>query len=400
MVVVTIHNADPSIPLNAIEEIIQAALDAADPYRLVKEKLKIKHHILRIGDKNIKVERESRIVVIALGKASLEMARAAVSVLGERIDQGVCICKHNLEKVSFEKFQVFESAHPIPDERSVKAANLIKEAVANLTEKDFVLLLLSGGGSSLACLPAEGILLADIQQVTGLLLKNGASINEMNIVRKHLDVFKGGGFAKMVQPANMAVLVLSDVIGSPLDVIASGPAIQDSSTFADAIGVLKRFLADQYIPPSVKIHLENGRADEIGKYYEKGSGLIAYHKIIGSNVISVDAAARKAAELGFMTEVLTYGMQGEARTASEILLKKEYPRPFALFAGGETTVTVRGDGKGGRNLEMALGAVGTVSQLKNVALVTLATDGEDGPTDAAGALISSEQKSDLEMVRQ
>ena len=252
MVVFTIQNADSSIPLNPIKEIIQAALDAADPYRLVKENLDFKNQTLRIGDKIIKVEKESRIVVIALGKASLEMARAAVYVLEGKIDHGVCICKHNPERVDLPRIEIFESAHPIPDERSVRAANLIKEAVTNLSEKDIVLLLLSGGGSSLACLPAEGILLSDIQRVTGFLLKNGASINEMNIVRKHLDIFKGGGFARMVMPTKLAVLVLSDVIGSPLDVIASGPAIQDSSTYADAIDVLNRFLPEQNIPKSSK----------------------------------------------------------------------------------------------------------------------------------------------------
>jgi len=402
MVVVSNKDSGPSIPLNPIKAIIQAALEAADPYRLVKENLEKKYDMLRIGDQSFSCNNNGRIIVVGLGKASLQMTRAAEEVLGERINQGVCICKHLPENEKFEQIFVFESSHPIPDVRSVRAAELLKGAVSNLSESDIVVFLLSGGGSSLACLPAEGISLSDIQEITGLLLKNGASINEMNCVRKHLDEFKGGGFARMVQPARMAVLVLSDVIGSPLDVIASGPAIEDATTYKDALNVLQKYIPEKLIPDTVTKHMEKGRDNEDGvlQYSAKGELKAVYHKVIGSNVLSVDAAAKKAREIGFSTQILTYAMQGEARMAGVELLQKDYPRPFAVFAGGETTVTIHGTGLGGRNLEMALGAVGAISSLKKVVLVTLATDGEDGPTDAAGAVVSSEQKLDVAFVKQ
>ena len=402
MVVVSIQDANPSIPLNPIKAIIQAALEAADPYRLVKENLELKHDMLRIGDQSFSCNNNGRIIVVGLGKASVQMTRAAEDVLGERITQGVCICKHLSEKKKLERIKVYESSHPIPDVRSVRAAELLKRAVSNLAESDIVLFLLSGGGSSLACFPTEGISLSDIQEITGLLLKNGASINEMNCVRKHLDEFKGGGFARMVRPARMAVLVLSDVIGSPLDVIASGPAIEDASTFTDALYVLRKYIPEELIPDAVKKLMEKGRDNEDGVLQDSaiGRSKTVYHKVIGSNVVSVDAAAKKAMDIGFSTQIVTYAIQGEARTAGVELLLKDYPRPFAVFAGGETTVTIHGTGLGGRNLEMALGAAGAVSSLKNVVLVTLATDGEDGPTDAAGAVVSSDQKLDAALVNQ
>ena len=402
MVVVSIQDAEPSIPLNPIKSIIQTALEAADPYRLITENLEIKHDMLRIGDQNYSWDKKNRIIVVGLGKASVPMARAAEDVLGERIYQGVCICKHLPENEKLKHIVIFESSHPIPDGRSVHAAELLQRVVSNLAENDMVLFLLSGGGSSLACLPAAGIFLSDIQEITGLLLKNGATINEMNCVRKHLDVFKGGGFARMVSPARMAVLVLSDVIGSPLDVIASGPAIEDSSTFTDALKVLRKYISEKLIPDSVMKLLEKGSDVEVGVLQDSAKGGLktVYHKVIGSNVLSVDAAAKKAREIGFSTQVVTYSMQGEARTAGIELLRKEYPHPYAIFAGGETTVTIHGTGLGGRNLEMALGAAGAVSCLKNVVLVTLATDGEDGPTEAAGAVVSSEQKLDVALVNQ
>jgi hydroxypyruvate reductase len=228
-----------------------------------------------------------------------------------------------------------------------------------------------------------------------MLLKNGATINEMNIVRKHLDLFKGGGLLRMASPASMVVLVLADVVGSPLDIIASGPAISDPSTYKEAFSILQKYSENENVAETITNHLKSGveferTKGETGKNVER----IAYHTVIGSSDESVDAAMEKAKELGFHTGVVTYKLTGEARLAGgEMLDALEQCRllkAFILFAGGETTVQVRGKGLGGRNLEVALGAVKRISSMKNIALVTLATDGEDGPTDAAGAIVTPE----------
>lgn len=396
MVVIDFPDLNSSIPTNAIKEIIQAALEAADPYELVKQNMHIKNNSLRIGDKSIKLTDKSRIILLGLGKASTKMIQAGVDSLGDRIERGVCVCKHMPDDLHLDKIEIAAAGHPVPDERSEQAGIKLHKAVEGLTEDDLVILLLSGGGSALACLSVTGVRLEDIQEVTKFLLKNGATINEMNTVRKHLDLIKGGGLLKMASPAQMAVLVLSDVVGSPLDVIASGPAIVDPTTFEDALEILRRYTIPGQVAQGIIDNFMAGAEKEKINEMEDASQIrhSAYHKVIGSNVISVDAAARKAATLGFATKILTYAFTGEARLAGEQLIREaEYGTlrpPFVIFAGGETTVHVNGVGLGGRNLEVALGVVKRISTLKGITLVTLATDGEDGPTDAAGAIVTPE----------
>ncbi len=400
MIEISIQNPDSSIPLNSIKAIIQSAISAAEPATLVSRNLELNKNILRVGEKGFEIFPSSRIIIVSLGKAGMEMARGAEEKLDQRINKGICVCKHRSADIKLRRFSAMESSHPIPDERSVIAALNIKKTISGLNKEDIVLLLLSGGGSALACLPSEGISLADIQQITSQLLRSGASINEMNTVRKHLDVFKGGGFLRMAQPAQVGVLVLSDVIGNPLDVIASGPAIIDPSTFTNALDIVKKNIPKAIIPPNVLDLFERKSKTEGPSFgeIEQGTGLVAYHKVIGSNQLSVNAAEAMAKKLGFNTEVVSYDLQGEARLAWKKLLDHSQPRPFAIFAGGETTVTVTGNGVGGRNLELTLGAVEAISKEKNMALVSIATDGEDGPTDAAGALVSSDKMPDLEFL--
>lgn len=402
MIEISFPQPEASIPLNDVKEILEAVLDAADPFELVKNNLNLIDNVLKIGDEPFLIFPGTKIVVIGLGKASLSMVKAATIAIGDRINQGVCICKHNPGRVQIKKIEIYESAHPVPDERSVESAKKIRNCVDELTEKDIVLFLLSGGGSSLACLPSPGINLEDIQTVTEFLLKGGATINELNTVRKHLDDFKGGGFLRMVSPARIGVLVLSDVTGSPLDVIASGPAIQDTSSFEDARNVLKRYFPDMNIVPhSVVNHIETGClneqlfSDDVSKNRPGVS-----HKIIGSNALSVNAASKKAKDLGYSTMILTYELKGEARRAADDFFHTQMPRPSMVFSGGETTVTVTGTGLGGRNLEMALGSVESIAKMEKTALVTFATDGEDGPTDAAGAIVSSEVSPVMELLHQ
>ena len=387
---------ESSIPIKKIEIVLEEALDAADPYTLVKKNLQLFDDMLLVGEKEFPVLPSNKIILLGLGKASPNMVRAGMDILTKRVHKSVCVCKHlPPDPKGLELVTIVEAGHPIPDDRSVEGARVLTHAVEGLNHDDLVILLLSGGGSALACLPAAGVSLSDVQAVTKMLLKNGATINEMNIVRKHLDLFKGGGLLRMASPARMVVLVLSDVVGSPLDIIASGPAVADPSTFEEAFSILQMYLKGENVAETIVNHLKSGvEYERIKSETGKTSVRTAYHKVIGSSDVSVDAAMEKARELGFHTDVITYSLTGEAHLAGGILLdaleKCPLQKPFILFAGGETTVQVRGNGYGGRNLEVALGAVKRISGLKNIALVTLATDGEDGPTDAAGAIVTPE----------
>ncbi len=401
MIGVSILNADPSIPLNSISQILQAALEAADPYELVCRNLEVQGDQLRVGNNEYCLGRNSRVVVVGLGKAGIAMTKAAEAQLGSRIERAVCVCKAISTGQELPRAEVIQSAHPVPDERSVAAARRIVQVVQGLTKDDLVLLLLSGGGSALACLPSAGLSLADLQQVTNLLLKSGATINEINTVRRHLDDFKGGGFLRMAHPARVAVLVLSDVIGNSLEAIASGPAIKHDTSYADALAILQKFGPVAETPAKVLAYLKERSALSATQEAGGNAGVeSAYHAIIGSNTISLEAAQQKAVALGFQAQIVSRDLHGEARTACLEMLRLDGARPFVLLAGGETTVTVKGRGLGGRNLEVALGAVEPLSRLHNTVVATLATDGEDGPTDAAGAVVASASQPDMPLVRQ
>ena len=305
---VKIPVTDSSIPTKKIEMVLEAALEAADPYTLVKSNLKILEDGLLVGEKKYPVASSNKIVLLGLGKAAPNMVRAGLEVLAKRVHKSVCVCKHfPPDAKGLDTVEIIEAGHPIPDERSIAAASALQKAVEGLNEDDLVILLLSGGGSALACLPAPGVGLSDMQAVTKMLLKNGATINEMNVVRKHLDLFKGGGLLRMASPARMAVLVLSDVVGSPLDIIASGPAVPDPSTYKEASRILQKYSASEKVAEAITTHLKSGIEDEqkqaeSGKIVER----TATHKVIGSSDVSVNAAMEKSKELGFLAEVVTY----------------------------------------------------------------------------------------------
>jgi glycerate 2-kinase len=385
-------------PIQSISRIMQAAIDAADPHKVIRRNLSIIKDQLQVGSKTFLLYPHSRIVTVAIGKASLSMAEAAQSELGERIEKGVIVCKHRPEGCrSIGKMDVLVGSHPVPDEKSIEAAIRIEEVVRNLSAEDIVLLLISGGGSALVCRPAEGITLQDMQTVTSMLLKSGASINELNAVRKHLDLIKGGGLLKMASPARVAALVISDVVNSPLDVIASGPAVPDPSTFTDAKSILEKYVGLDAIPALIRERINqgcNGEVEETLKPNDPEAARVN-HTIAASNKVSAEAALKQAIVEGFDAEILTCELVGEARLAGEsladlLIAKKVTGRPWLGIAGGETTVKVKGNGLGGRNLEAALGGVRKLSGQAKCLLVTQATDGEDGPTNAAGALVTGE----------
>jgi glycerate 2-kinase len=264
-----------------------------------------------------------------------------------------------------------------------------------------VICLISGGGSAILVSPMDGLSLADLQDLTSTLLASGANINQINTLRKHLDRVKGGKLAKLAAPAQVASLILSDVVGDPLEAIASGPTVPDPTSYADALQILERLDILHEIPQSVFDHISKGAKGDLPENPKPGDSLFekVHNVLVGTNLSAASAAMQQANQEGYNTLLLTTFLQGEARQVSRVLTaiarqvasnNQPISRPACILAGGETTVTLTGDGKGGRNQEMALAAVSDLAGLEQVALVTFATDGGDGPSDAAGAIVTSE----------
>lgn len=380
-----------------LAEIMSAALSAVDAEKVVRENLKFNDDAIFIDGREFKLNQNSRLFVVGAGKAAASMAKAASEIFGDKISAGFVITKdnHASEKAA-GKIEICEAAHPVPDARNVAAAQMLKNLVSELTADDLVLVLISGGGSALTSLPVKGVSLADLRILTNQLLASGASINEINCLRKHLTELAGGKLALAAQPARVVSLVISDVVGSPLDVIASGMTAPDASTFADALNVLERFRLIEKTPRSILEHLQKGARGEIRETPKNGEKFWqnVANFIIADNRRAAEAALQKAREFGFDAEILTCFLEGEAREVGRVFagISREYAnknlaKPFLLIAGGETTVTIRGDGRGGRNQELGLGAVRSFAGIENALLITLATDGGDGNSDAAGAVV-------------
>jgi glycerate 2-kinase len=339
-----------------------------------------------------------RVVIVGAGKASAPMAAAVEVFFGERLPiDGVVVVRYG-NSAPTRHVRIREAGHPVPDAAGIAATQEIAEQLKGLSEDDLVVCVISGGGSALLMLPAEGISLDDLQTTTNLLLRAGASINELNVVRKHLDRVKGGGLARLAQPARVLTLVLSDVVGNPLDAIASGPTVPDTSSFAEAAAVFDRYRLWDGLPGPVAERVRRGVAGAVPENPRRDDPAFARTEtlIVGSNLLACEAAAAKAAELGLASLVLSTYVEGEAREVAHVLagLLREvdssgHPlaRPCVLVAGGETTVTVRGGGSGGRNQELALAAAFALRDVPDVLLASIGTDGSDGPTDAAGAWV-------------
>ena len=365
--------------------IFKAALAAADPVDSV-----LRH--LRSRD----FSRFRNIFVVGAGKAGASMAMAAERALGRRIAAGLVNVKHGAT-AKLRRIELNPCGHPIPDEAGVSGSTHIAEIAAQAGDGDLVLCLISGGASALLPLPAEPITLAEKQATTQLLLACGATIHEFNCVRKHLSRIKGGQLARLAAPAAVEALLLSDVIGDDLDVIGSGPTAPDGSTFADAFAILEKFALVERVPASVRRRIERGLGGELPETPKAGDPLFrrVRNVLVGNNRLALDAAARRARELGFRTLVLSSQIQGETREiarmhaaiAREIVsTSRPVKAPACMITGGETTVTLRGDGLGGRNQEFVLAAALEIAGLANVVVLSAGTDGSDGPTDAAGAI--------------
>jgi len=397
----------PGQDLHAVAgELQRAALAAVEPAAAVHRHVRRQGDVLVVADRRYDLRDYERIFAVGGGKAAVPMAIAVASILGDRLTASAIVTKYGhvrslqpptsnfqLPTSNFQfptsNLQIIEAGHPVPDENSIRGAQAVADLARQATERDLVICLISGGGSALWTLPVPGLSLADLQALTGALLRSGATINEINTVRKHCSRIKGGHLARLVAPATLVTLILSDVVGDPLDVIASGPTVPDSTTVADAQAVLERY----GIRP-----LGGGVFQETPKPGDPAFERVQ-HVIVGSNRLAALAAAEQARQLGFHALLLSTYIEGEAREVARVAaaLAKgvrahgdPLPPPACLVWGGETTVTVRGHGTGGRNQELALAAALALDGWPGVLVMALATDGTDGPTAAAGAIVTGE----------
>ena len=377
--------------------IIKAALASVDPSRAVTAALKLNGDRLTVGQQTIDLGIYQRIIVVGAGKAGAPMAQAAEQVLGERIGAGRVVVKDG-HGAPTDVIEIMEASHPVPDDRGVEAGRSIANLVQDEAAPDTLFLcLLSGGGSALLVAPAEGLSLADKQQTTRLLLASGADIGEINTIRKHLSQLKGGNLARLAAPGRLISLIISDVVGDRLDVIASGPTVADNSTWGDCRDILTRYGIWEQVPAPVRLRIEQGLAGLTPDTPKPGDSALAgvTNLIVSSNRMAVDQAMGQAEKLGYAPLLLSTTIEGEtkdvarmhAAMAHEVLASgNPLAAPCCLLSGGETTVTLGEEpGTGGRNMEFALAAALDLDGLPGILAVSVGTDGTDGPTDAAGA---------------
>lgn len=375
-----------------VREMFAAAVAAVDVRAAVRGAIGVAGGRLLIPEAgcDLRLDDLGRIVVVAVGKAAAQMVAAAEEALDGRVDAGIALTKYGCAAPT-RAIPVREGGHPTPDEAGLAAAAELRALVGGLSGRDLVLCLLSGGGSALLTAPAPPITLAELRATTGLLLAAGADIVELNTVRKHLELLKGGGLARAAMPARVVALAVSDVIGDPLDVIASGPTVGDRSTFADAWGVIARRGLERQIPDSVAGRLRAGLRGAVPETPADDDPCFARARtaVIANLPRAAAGAAARAAALGWEPAIGDLRVAGEARAAAIGLLGAAPAADGArraLIAGGETTVTVRGDGVGGRNTEFALAAALALDGRPGVAVAALATDGDDGASGSAGAV--------------
>jgi hydroxypyruvate reductase len=379
--------------------IFHAALDAADPRAAVHRAMQRDGNCLHVTAREYDLAHVRRIFVIGFGKASAAMAQAVEEMLGDKIARGAVNVKYG-HVAPLRQVQLQEAGHPLLDANGLLGTQKILDVLRDATPDDLVVCLISGGGSALLELPVAGVTLDDMRAMTDALLRSGATINELNTLRKHLSQVKGGQLARRAH-APIISLILSDVIGSPLDTIASGPTAPDSTTFADALDVIVRRGVREQLPRVIVEHVERGARGEIVDTPKIDDPIFAraQYVIIADGEIACNAAKRAARERGFNTLLLSTFVQGEAREVAKVLaaiakeiveLDRPAARPACVIAGGETTVTVRGKGKGGRNQELALAAALEIAGMRKVVVLSGGTDGTDGPTDAAGAIADGE----------
>jgi len=378
--------------------IFAAALRAADPDPLVRRFLSLDRRTVAVDGTPFTLGAAGRVLVLAAGKAAAPMARAAEQCLGPLVGSGLAVVKdgHGLD---LERVQVVEAGHPVPDRHSVNAAERMLRMAASADGNDLLLCLLSGGASALLAAPAPPLTLDDLRRTTGLLLRSGAGIGRINCVRKHLSAIKGGLLARAARPAALATLLLSDVVGDRPEVIASGPTVPDRSLFGEALAILDTPGLRGSVPPAVLQRLRSGAAGEIGETPGPVDPCFrqSVTRVVGSNRDALLGAAAEAADLGCRVEVLPEPVTGEAVVAASLICRPALlattagmHRPVCFISGGETTVTLPAHhGLGGRNMELALAAAPLLAECPVALLLSAGTDGSDGPSGAAGAMVDS-----------
>ena len=378
------------------EAIFKAGVQAVDPLNAIKKKLKLTHEALSLEGRTYNLEDYKNIYVVGMGKAAASMASAVEDILGDRITRGVLNVKYG-HGVPLKIIKVNEAGHPVPDEKGLSGTREIVELLEESGSEDLVICLISGGGSALLPLPAGGITLKDKQELTQALLDCGATIHEINALRKQISAVKGGRLAKLAYPSTLISLILSDVIGDNLDVIASGPTVPDTHSFHDCLHILNKYgikedvhnAVIQYIVKGCEGgHEETPKPDDPA--FERTQNVI-----IASNILAVKAANEKALELGYKSMILSTFIHGETEEVAKVhtaiaeeIISSGNPleKPACVISGGETTVTIKGEGKGGRNQEFVLAAAIHIEDLQDVVILSAGSDGNDGPTDAAGAI--------------
>ncbi len=429
------HSAGLREPL---VQIMGAALRAVDPAAAVRRAVSLEGDTLRVGTAVYCLPEIDRVLVVGAGKAGAPMSAALCEILGDRISAGIVNVKYGhtapaanpvvalgspaalpltpaqtltpalslWEREKKGRIELIEAGHPVPDAAGMVGAEGIAALLQTAGERDLVIVLLSGGGSALLPSPVKGVTLDEYQVLNGLLLRSGADITEINTVRKHCSQLQGGQMARLAAPARQVALILSDVVGSPLDVIASGPTVADPTTYADALAMLDRFEVTDQTPPALLAHLRRGAAGQATETPKPGDPIFerVANVVIGDNASACRAAVAEAEALGFEGVFLTTFCRGEAREVGKVVAglalgiaheQSGWRPPICLVMGGETTVTVRGGGLGGRNQELALSAALTLDAGQalpdvEIMVASLATDGTDGPTDAAGGVATSD----------
>lgn len=381
----------------AMEEILRAGLDAVDPEQAVRRYVRREDKTLLVGDRSYGLDRYKRIILVGAGKGTAPMAKALEDILGDMLTGGRIIVKYGYG-MPLKSIHVVEAGHPIPDESGLRAAEELLGELQRCTEEDLVIFAFSGGGSALLPAPIPPFTLDQKQECTRLLLECGATIDEINAIRKHLSRSKGGQLAKEAYPATMISLLLSDVVGDRLDVIASGPTVPDESIFGDCIGIVERYDLVERLPKGVMERFKGGLAGVVPETPKQGDPVFlkVQNLIVGNNRDCLLAAREKVRSLGYNTLVLSSQIEGEAREVAQVIaaIGKEICQislpiapPACILAGGETTVTIHGSGKGGRNQELALACAIAIDGREGISMFSAGTDGTDGPTDAAGAIV-------------
>jgi glycerate 2-kinase len=379
--------------------IFEAGLQAADPMVLTPKHLWLDGQILHAGQAVYDLSNYKNLYVVGAGKATAKMALAVEQLLGERISGGSVIVKPG-HTAGLRKLKVVEAGHPIPDQAGVNATETILELLRRAPETDLILCLISGGASALLTSPSAGLSLKNKRQTTQTLLNCGARIHEVNAIRKHISKVKGGRLAELAYPATVVSLLLSDVIGDGVDIIGSGPTAPDPSTFADCLSTIARYNVSEMIPEAVRRFLEKGAAGEAVETPKLGNPIFnkVQNLIIGNNQSALWAAKEKAEALGYHALVLSSSVEGEAKKVAveHVAIAKDvlagrggFHRPACIISGGETTVTVEGDGLGGRNQEFALAAAVEIDGMEEMVVLSGGTDGTDGMTEAAGAIVDN-----------